>query len=52
VIRKGTGTDSLPADMHNALEAATAESSKAQGQQVQYIEQLKDLRKRLEEAEL
>jgi myosin protein heavy chain len=39
-------------DLSNALESAMSESSKAQGQHVQYIAQMKELRKRLDDSEL
>ncbi|KAJ9107513.1 hypothetical protein QFC21_000969 [Naganishia friedmannii] len=39
-------------DLSNALESALSESSKAQGQHVQYIAQMKELRKRLDDSEL
>lgn len=42
----------LVVDLSNALESAMSDSSKAQGQHVQYIAQMKDLRKRLDDSEL
>ncbi|KAJ9099994.1 hypothetical protein QFC19_005811 [Naganishia cerealis] len=39
-------------DLSNALESAMSESSKGQGQQIQYIAQMKELRKRLDDSEL
>ena len=39
-------------ELSNALESAMSESSKAQGQHVQYIAQMKELRKRLDDSEL